>query len=264
MYSQNEKSVAQGLEELFSRGWVKIQNVVDQTLVRQISNELDAALIKCSEEMTKAGIIGTTEGTVHHLPVFGGAFVEFLKKMYLHREVSAYFNPSKYILNSYGGVLNTNSSNPYVRNIHRDLRTFSTERLMLNILVMIDDFTLENGATYVLDGSHNCPNRPEDSMFYKNSSRITGLKGDIVLFDSNLWHAAGENTTSATRRCLTITVTKPFYKPQFDYCSTLSEQQIKSLPEEVLQLFGYYSRIPASLSQYYQPKESRFYRSNQE
>jgi ectoine hydroxylase-related dioxygenase (phytanoyl-CoA dioxygenase family) len=36
---------------------------------------------------------------------------------------------------------------------------------MVNMLVMLDDFTVENGATYVLTGSHHAPERPQDEFF---------------------------------------------------------------------------------------------------
>jgi ectoine hydroxylase-related dioxygenase (phytanoyl-CoA dioxygenase family) len=133
----------------------------------------------------------------------------------------------------------------------------------LNMLVMIDDFTIENGATWFLTGSHKTPQKPNDEIFFKKASRATGEKGTVVFFNSNLWHAAGTNQSKSIRRALTLNFTPPFMKQQFDYPRALGYDYCETLSERVQQLVGFFSRVPSSLNEWYQKPERRFYRPDQ-
>ncbi len=85
-----------------------------------------------------------------------------------------------------------------------------------------------------------------------------------MFFDSNLWHAAGENFSVFERKAITITFTKSFMKQQMDYCRTLSYDYIETLPEKLQQVLGYFSRTPKNLNEWYQKPEKRCYRPNQD
>ena len=100
-----------------------------------------------------------------------------------------------YILNTFGGVLNLPNDASYVGRVHRDQRTFSGDlHLMAQLLVMLDDFTEENGATYLSTVRIGMPETALQTMrLFRCCVRAVGPAGSIVVFDSNLWHAAGVN-----------------------------------------------------------------------
>jgi len=152
----------------------------------------------------------------------------------------------------------------YVGSIHRDLRTFSGDlRLMAQLLVMIDEFTEENGATYLLGGSHRLLEKPSDEVFFKGAARAVGPAGSIVMFNSNLWHAAGINRSDRPRRALTLAFTRPFMKQQLDYPRALGYARREALSPTLRQLLGYNARVPASLDEWYQPPDKRLYKREQ-
>ncbi len=245
------------------KGWVKFESVLEYDFIKILVRDLEKTNNQRREIQVKNGITVNTDGTSHHLLEKNTGFMEFLSRMYMDDYLKYYFD-GNYILNSYGGVINMKNKASYVCNVHRDIRTFVRGvHLMCNMLVMLDDFTLENGATYVLSGSHLNPEKPEDDFFFKNADRITGAKGSIVLFDSNLWHAAGENKTDNIRRALTLTFTKPFMKQQLDYPRMLGYDLAETLSEELKQVIGYNARIPSNLDEWYQPPEKRLYRPGQ-
>ena len=145
-----------------------------------------------------------------------------------------------------------------------DVRSFMGDvKIMVQMLVMLDDFTEENGATYLLSGSHKQDQKPEEGFFYANADRAVGKKGSIVLFDSNLWHAAGVNQTQQQRRALTLGFTRPFMKQQLDYPRFLGYDYGELLPGSLRQVVGYNARVPADLHEYYQPVEKRMYQRDQ-
>jgi ectoine hydroxylase-related dioxygenase (phytanoyl-CoA dioxygenase family) len=209
------------------------------------------------------GVGAGTDGTVHHLPCAGGAFLELLEWNGCHPLLEGFFQ-GRYILNTFGGVLNLPSDLSYVGRIHRDLRTFSGDvNLMAQLLVMLDDFTEENGATYLLSGSHRFREEPEHDLFFRDAARALGSAGSIVVFNSNLWHAAGVNRSAVPRRALTIAFTRPFVKQQLDYPRALGFDRAEAFSPELRQLLGYNARVPTSLDEWYQPPDKRLYKRDQ-
>lgn len=249
---------------LDQQGWVVVESTVDQKLIERLRIELDSAYAVCREIQIKNGVGKETPGTLHHLPVFQGSFIQLLQQLPSEEIVHDYFE-APFILNSFGGVLNTKETSSYVGKIHRDIRFFTGDvPLMLNMLIMLDDFTRENGATHVLSGSHRYPDRPADDVFFDKADRIRGKAGSCLLFNSNLWHAAGVNQTDQPRRALTLTWTRSCMKPQMDYVRLLGEACFATMNDTLRQRLGYYARTPSTLEEWYLPPEHRFYRPAQD
>lgn len=237
--------------------------VLPESMLQRLRVDIESAYEVCRSVQVRNGLAQNTDGTVHHLLGLGDSFTEFLDQLPLYEELRTFFE-GNFVLNSYGGVINLKSKPSYVANVHRDLRTFSPGlRLMANMLVMLDDFTLDNGATYLLTGSHKLPSPPPDEDFFARADRAVGQAGSVVVFDSCLWHAAGLNQDGSKRRALTLTFTRPFIKPQLDYPRVLGYERGDSLSPKLRQLVGYNARIPANLDEWYQPPERRMYRPGQ-
>ena len=244
-------------------GWTVLESRVAAELVDRLRQELDAAHTYHRALQLRNGVENGAAGTVHHLPCHGGPFLELLEREYAHDVLEDYFD-GPYILNTYGGVLNLPEDASYVGRVHRDQRTFSGGvHLMAQLLVMLDDFTEENGATYFLTGSHASAEKPSDEFFFTHADRATGAAGSIVMFDSNLWHAAGLNRSRSPRGALTLAFTRPFIKQQLDYPRALGYDRRASFTPRMQQLLGYNARVPVSLDEWYQPPEKRLYMRNQ-
>ena len=129
---------------------------------------------------------------------------------------------------------------------------------------MVDDFTVENGGTYLLPESHLEERKPSNEEFSSKAVQATGKKGDILIFNANIWHASALNTTQENRRAIPITISKPFMKQLLDYPRALGYDNVNSFSKELQELLGYHSRVPASLEEWYQPQDKRFYKKNQD
>ncbi|MBU1378797.1 MAG: phytanoyl-CoA dioxygenase family protein [Alphaproteobacteria bacterium] len=246
-----------------TQGWSRFDSVVPEPELKQLRAALDDACAQCREVQLRNGL-PNTEGTAHHVLVFEGPFMDFLTRYSLDAQIEAFFQ-SQYILNSFGAVVTHKDAASYAMNLHRDVRTFTGElKLILNMLVMLDDFTLENGATHLLTGSHARPDRPSPEAFARDSDRLTGKAGTICLFDSNLWHAAGQNRTDTPRRAITLTFSKAMIKPQFDFIRFFGEERVVKMEPRLRQMLGWDARVPASLDEWYQPVERRLYKPGQD
>ena len=247
-------------------GWAIVPGALEAGQVDRLRQELERAYRLQREIQIRNGVGDGTDGTVHHLPCMEGAFLELLERNPCAEPLREFFG-GPYVVNSFGGVLNRPAAEvdtAYVGKMHRDLRTFcGGMNLMAQLLVMLDDFTEENGATYLLSGSHTTGDRPDETEFFRRAARAVGAAGSIVVFNSNLWHAAGLNRSGATRRALTLVFTKPFIKPQFDYPRALGYDRGAAFSETLRQVLGYNARVPATLDEWYQPPDRRMYRPGQ-
>lgn len=246
-------------QKMHDDGWIIFPNVLSPALVTDMLEDLSKAWDICREIQRRNGVSCEADLTLHHLVAIAGSFVRLLDEMApLDAYFEAYFG-GKYILNSLGGAINTRGHTSYAHRIHRDIRSYSGELpLLLNTLVMLDDFTEENGATYLGTGTHRKADRIPEEEFYRTASRAVGSAGSVLVFNSNVWHSGGNNLTSKPRRSVTPMFCRPFIKPQFDYPRVLGYERTDWTPH-LRQLLGYNSRIPATLDEWYQPPERRMY-----
>lgn len=238
------------------RGWVLFPQQISSSFLQTLKKDLRTAIARCDLLRKKNGLGEGTLGAAHHLVGYEKSFLDLLGSLPLLDFVESYLGTSC-ILNSFGGAFNQQELRTYLLNPHRDTKVFSRGTpSMVNMLLMLDDFTLENGATYILSGSHHLPESyPSQELFYQAADRLVGPAGSLVLFDGNCWHAAGANTTLRDRGVLTLTFTIPYLKPQLDYMNLFEDPE--SLSPQVKKLLGFYAQIPQNLEEWYQPLEKR-------
>lgn len=243
-------------------GFVIFENFIHPLLIQAMRDDLHRAYMFCQRIQNKNGV-ENSEGTAHHLVGLGDSFTDYLYQFEgLNEYISTYFS-GRYILNSFGGnLLKARSS--YANEIHRDQRSFSSFLpLMLNSIVTLDDFSVDNGATWLMVEGHKYPNKPTQEEFKAKAIQAIAPAGSVIVFNSNMWHCAGENKTSKPRRSVTPMFSKPFIKPGFDYCRSLGEDAMLGHTEWLKQILGYNSRIPAAHDEWYRKPEDRFYRGDQ-
>ena len=263
-FNYSNRTVNNFKSSLDTDGWVVYENAIEPEFIDRINEDIEDGYICRRNIQKKNGISADMDGTLHHLLERDNFSIPLLERMYCHDEITQYFG-GKYILNGMNGVIHSKQERPYLSNMHRDIRTFMIEtKILLQMIIALDDFTLQNGATHFLSGSHKIALRPDETFFYTNADRATVLKGSIIVFDSNLWHAAGENFTAKPRRALTLGFTRPFFKQQMDYSRFLGYDFVAGLKPELRQVIGYNARVPANLNEYYQPPHLRMYQRDQE
>lgn len=250
-------------ELMAEKGWVIFKNVIPAALIAKMRDDIHEAYESCHQYQVKNGIDQDTSFTVHHLIGQFGSYLECLRVYPLYEFIERYFG-GKFILNSFGGAINTRNSVSYAQRVHRDIRSYSGHiPLLLNTLVMLDDFTADNGSTWLLSGSHKQEAKPSDEYFKQYAEQALAPAGSILMFNSNVWHAGGNNETDQLRRSVTPMFSKPFLKQQFDYPRAIGYEKADAYDEMLRQVIGYNSRVPATLDEWYQPPAKRMYQPNQ-
>ncbi len=253
-------------ENLVTDGYSKFEKAVSTEWVNKINNALPQIFADHESLRRQNNNPITSQGLAMNALVGNQILFDFLQHLIDTKIIewiqNNYFK-GKCILNSFTALSNIpGEDKTFHKKVHRDIRGFSAEvPIMLNMLVMLDDFTPENGATLLLPGSHLKNEIPTDEDFKNNAIQATGLAGDIMIWNSNLFHASGTNTTDAVRRCLPITFSLPYYKQLLDYPQAVGEDKYNSFKEDIRRMLGYDARVPRSVSEWYSPSDKLLYKN---
>jgi len=147
---------------------------------------------------------------------------------------------------------------------HQDFpRVLNGYLASINVLFAIDAFSRENGATWVVPGSHQQVSCPSPEERAERAVPVECPAGSMVVFDSTLWHAAGANISGRDRLAINHQFTRSWIKQQIDYVRALGDATVEAQPPRIQQLLGWYTRVVTSLDEYYRPPEQRLYRKGQ-
>lgn len=255
-------------QELKDKGYTIIRNQIDEKWLDILSKEMDKAFLEHRAIQLKNNNDITSDGVALHALLSSPLFIEFLETLLKNgfiKSLQDNFFHSKCILNSFSALNNLPNQPNFSAVVHRDLRFYSGNfPIMLNCLIMVDDFTVENGGTYLLTGSHLEERKPTDEEFFSKAIQATGKRGNILIFNANVWHSSAPNKTQEDRKAIPFTISKSFMKQLLDYPRAIGYDKMDLFSSEMQQLLGYHSRVPASLDEWYQPEENRFYKKNQD
>lgn len=180
----------------------------------------------------------------HHvirvMPRWAGEFLEVVFHARLHellrRVLGEYF-----ILNQVNGLINPAHEGAYSQHpYHRDLpfRHLTTSRpLALNAIFTMDEFTRDNGATWVLPGSHRTEAFPSDQAIGCLARQVEVPRGCFVIVDCLTFHAGGLNRTARDRRAVNHVFTIPAMRQQLHLPSVL--QDLPELDEDRRKVLGF-------------------------
>ena len=100
-----------------------------------------------------------------------------------------------YILRS---LLLRSSKKPLPMHIDSFVPYAGSHVISMQVAVSLEDQNQENGCTLVVPGSHQAGTYVEQREL-DHAVPIESTAGDVVVWDSRLWHAAGENRSGRTR-----------------------------------------------------------------
>ncbi|MEO8382300.1 MAG: phytanoyl-CoA dioxygenase family protein [Acidobacteriota bacterium] len=250
---------------LRTTGCVIVEEVFERKFMETVRSGLyrGLALVKqrVSEEvLRRAGELGVVRAPM----LADDVFFHLLESPAILKIVDAVLSPTAVLHLQNGLILQPSvpSDGPsFQRNLHRDFnRVLNGYVCSLNVLIAVDEFAEENGATMVVLGSHqSSATRPDEGLNVAVPAECAA--GSVVVFDSTLWHAAGANTTGHDRCAVNEQFTRSYFKQQIDYVRCIGDASLLRQAERVRQLLGWHTRVPASLEQFY--SADRFYRSGQ-
>lgn len=251
------------IKSIEENGWYKFNKIYKEDFVEVLKSEIFEKEKFYKYVQTTGGVFKESKNAYHHTIVScQKTQISLFDPFPLYNEIIEYFG-GNFILNACGSTTIYPNSSVYTQNIHRDSRSFLKDKFMMNFVLLLDDSDENNGATWVLEKSHLQHEKPNEEEFFKNGTRLKGKSGDVIAFDANLWHSSGENKSNKPRTIITFLLTKPFIKPSLDYPKTLSLYDSDEYSNELRQILGFRAKIPLSIEEFYQPKDQRYYKSDQ-
>ncbi|GHJ47522.1 hypothetical protein Cs7R123_48640 [Catellatospora sp. TT07R-123] len=112
-----------------------------------------------------------------------------------------------------------------------------------NAIWALDDFTEANGATRVVPGSHRFTEVPKQAMAdqydsWQGETRILAEAGDVIVFNSHLWHSGMDNATDRPRAGINAFFCRADQKPEMNQEELLGEDARDRLSPWAQELLG--------------------------
>lgn len=146
-------------------------------------------------------------------------------------------NQPNYILRSYmarssnkGLPLHIDSFIPYKGN----------QTIAMQYAIVLEDQTPENGCTTVVPGSH-LSGEYANQEAAKNAIPVFSKAGDVVIWDSRLWHGTTDNISPKTRWSVIATFTRWWIKQHFNITDNLPQEIFEKLNDKQKAILGFCS-----------------------
>jgi len=108
--------------------------------------------------------------------------------------------------------------------------------LVVNTIWALTPFTEENGGTRIVPGSHRRSDKVDVSA---PSIAVEMPRGSVFLWDGQLWHGGGANTTSEPRFGLSLNYCRGWLRQQENQYLSLDPAMVQTLAEPVQKLLGF-------------------------
>ena len=112
--------------------------------------------------------------------------------------------------------------------------------IVANSVWFLDDFTLENGATSYVPGSHRrLMALPEPGVENDDEVQVTGPKGTVLIVNGSGWHGSSANHTDRDRVGLLGFFGRAFMKPQQNHLKLVSKEVLARATPTLKRLLGF-------------------------
>lgn len=241
-------------------GYVIVEGVLDPAYIERAKPALAAAIEK--EDARHGTTDHKDRGMVLVCSMHGPVFYEPLENERLMTPFNAILGDGCIVYAYTSSSMPPGKTN-YSRRIHRDCpRVVPGYPTNMGATILLDDFTLDNGATWIMPGSHRrtvAEGEPTEAEFVRESERVVAKAGSVLFFDALLYHAGGDNKTDRWRHALTINMCRSFMKQRLDIPRCMSGVDMSGVSQSVKQKLGFFTQVPASYDEYYAPPALRKY-----
>jgi hypothetical protein len=220
----NKMNIEKYIKELKWNGYTIIPQVLAVRDVKYLLEDMKLLYNSTKDEISQdTPYLNTNQPNIYNLQnknlsfirlLLGNKDLEEILKISLndkwYKQIPA--DQPNYILRSYGA---RSSNDALPLHIDSFIPYVGDEVLAMQVAIILEDQTVENGCTVVVPGTHET-GRYADKNYYDQAVPLTPKAGDIVIWDSRLWHGTTKNTTTGTRWAMIATFTRWWVKQQFD------------------------------------------------
>jgi len=249
--SHAESHIDDVVEQVRNLGYAVLDSGYSQTELTALSRAFDEVHATYLAKHGESKLISANEhNTIRALLTQGkNIFLELALSKKLLQTIEKLISGS-FILNQQNGVINPPKSEYNQGAWHRDLpyqHFVSSSPLAINALFCLDEFTFDNGATYVLPASHKSEEFPSEAYIKRNAIQVTAKPGAFIILDCMLFHSGGYNKTLQSRRAINHVFNIPYFKQQINLPNNLS---MSELSVETMKILGFNTMEAQSVDAY--------------
>jgi ectoine hydroxylase-related dioxygenase (phytanoyl-CoA dioxygenase family) len=115
--------------------------------------------------------------------------------------------------------------------------------LMMQVILMLQDFTEDNGATLVVPGSQKAGCAPNPEQFARAAIKVAGRCGSAILSHGLLWHDTSQNRTNEPRLALLLNYSRKVIRPMMDDLADVPGEVMARATPKLRQLLGLEFRL---------------------
>ena len=142
-----------------------------------------------------------------------------------------------YILRSY---LARSSNNQMPMHIDSFVPYEGSFVFIMQCAIILEDQTEENGCTVLVPGSHH-RGRYTSQEAFDEAIPVTSKAGDMVIWDSRIWHGAMANNSGHSRWSIIATFARWWIKQAFNIPANLPQEIYDTLTDSQKSVLGYCS-----------------------
>jgi Phytanoyl-CoA dioxygenase (PhyH) len=253
----NADKIDQSIEELKINGFSLLSSDFSSDSVEKFSdcfyaaNELyrkrfERSIKKCAGE----------KGVIRCLPFFDAAFFKILFNQPLHSLLSRLLG-DYYICSQVNGLINEPNDSGFSQlPWHRDLpfrHLIFSRPIAINALYAVDDFTLENGCTQVIPGSHRNEEFCSIEAVSSLKKPVVCRAGDFIILDCMTYHSGTLNKSESSRRAINHVFTIPALRQQVHLPSIFGDAS--EFNDQEKKILGYGLDHPRSIEEWFSWQE---------
>jgi ectoine hydroxylase-related dioxygenase (phytanoyl-CoA dioxygenase family) len=245
-----QTTINNAIDQIKQYGYCRLTNIFDEATVSatlQVVKEL--AETNRDLEIKDIPRLDTGQETIYNLQNKNYRFVSLLLKSDIIQQILMHFlndqwhkaidlSEPNYILRSYSA-----RNNRIAAPMHIDsLIPFLGEYLIsMQVAIILEDQNQMNGCTSVIPGSHLSGEYVlQDEA--KNAVPIESKAGDVIIWDSRVWHGTFENRSGASRWSLIATVVRWWVKQGYKITEQLPQSIYQQLSNSEKAVMGFCSK----------------------
>ena len=121
--------------------------------------------------------------------------------------------------------------------------------LFLQTVVALEKQNKTNGNTYLIPKSHLSGDYPDQTIEHPDTIDVYSDAGDLVIWDSRIWHGARKNISSQTRWAIINTYCRWWIKPRLDSTKNITNDFYQTISNRQKALLGFCSIAPSDPSE---------------
>jgi len=240
------------ISEIEERGYCRLPEVYDPALAREALNRVRPWYEQSRESCSKnVPFLNIDQPTVYNLQNKDFFFLNMLFQATILQDVLVHFlndrwfrqipqDQPNYLLRSF---IARSSNRQLPMHLDSFVPYLGKHVIIMQLSIVLEDQSAENGCTVVVPGSHLSGQYTTQEAF-REAVPIESKAGDVVIWDSRLWHGTTENRSGGTRWAIVATFCRWWMKQHWNITQNLPQEVYEQLTDSQRAILGFCS-IPA-------------------